>query len=157
MSFKKFLILSLTLHIVLFIDTTEVLTVRKQNSVSVLLEQKSTVSEKTLNKKTNKKQTQNKPSKKASSYSEDLVQFIQSQAVYPRAALALKQEGTVTISLTLNKKGIITYFELITPSKHNSLTAAAMKLAKNLKQYKPFPWSGIETKSFTIPIHYILN
>ncbi|MGH1467569.1 MAG: energy transducer TonB [Bdellovibrionales bacterium] len=128
--------------------------------VALFLEQKTPISEKALNNFPNTNQTNQtnqKPSKQANSYSDDLISFIQSQAVYPRAALALKQEGTVTISLTLNKRGTITYFELITPSKHNSLTSAALKLAKNLKQYKPLPWSEFETKSFIIPIHYILN
>lgn len=158
MSFLKFLFISLALHIVLFIDTTEVLTVEKTPPVSLLLEQENSLSEKTLNSNSNINQTKQKPFKRAkSSYSDELIKFIQAQAVYPKAALALKQEGSVTISLTLNKEGIITYFELITPSKYGSLTSAALKLAGNLKQYKPFPWIGIETKSFTIPIHYILN
>jgi TonB family protein len=82
---------------------------------------------------------------------------VQSKAVYPKSALSLKQEGTVTIKLTIAESGNVLGFKITKKSEFNSLNSAALKLAKKIQSFRPVPHGFSTKKTFTIPVNYILN
>ena len=157
MSFNKFLCLSFIIHSLMFTTVSSHLHAKKDLKTQLILNLQKTKSENRLSSFPNKKQTNGAFSKRSLSYTEGLIDFIQSRATYPRSAIHRKQEGTVLISLTLDRTGRVLNFKLLTASKYNSLNSAALKLARNIKQYKPFPNGSLAQQDFTIPVNYLLN
>lgn len=164
MSLKSFLVISLIAHSLLFIKLWEPGHKTDSKHVEIKLNTKTTLSEKTLTDrattKTNTIPTQSPNNQSQSndfSYYERLILFVQSKAVYPKSALSLRQEGTVVMQLTLSKDGSVLDFELTEKSEFSALNFAALKLAKKIKRYQPFPKELGSRRVFTIPVNYILN
>lgn len=170
MPFYKFLAFSLCLHSLIFIDLSGSLndfSLKKSSAVSLEFkktkENLNTFPNRNIKKTTPsriKNQTQNSKTstlQTSKSYINEFTKYIQTQAVYPKAALALKHEGTVVLHIKLNHSGSVIDYKILKASKHNSLNLASIKLAKNLPAYKPLPKSLRPSKDFTIPVHYIMN
>lgn len=156
MSLFKFLIFSLILHSLLFIKLSGTSPARETLATPLHLEPQVLTSEKNLNKETNTKPTKSHTPSSATNYPDQLINFIQAKAKYPKSALALKQEGVVVMNLTIDMAGAITDFKVLKPAKFSALTSAAVNLLKGITKFKPLPKELHPLKTFTVPIYYVL-
>lgn len=77
---------------------------------------------------------------------------------YPSRSLSLEQEGTVRLSVTIDREGKVQDIQVIDESEHSALTRAAKKGAKRASPFPPIPekMKG-DDFSFSLPVVFRLN
>ena len=91
-------------------------------------------------------------------YSNNIRQMIEKKKVYPRKAKRRKQQGTVTVSFSVNKAGIVSKLRIVKSSGSKTLDNAALLAIKQVGRFPAIP-VGIQKTflSYTIPISYRLR
>jgi TonB family protein len=88
-------------------------------------------------------------------YKRTLTELINSQKRYPNKALALQQEGVVTLRLVLAKNGTIKSVEVLEGSPYKSLAIASVNTIKTIHKFPALPKElKMDEYSVRIPIEY---
>lgn len=72
-------------------------------------------------------------------YVSDMLRKIRSNVTYPRAALQRKQEGSMRIAITVNRKGEVINMEWLEESKYDRLNRAAWEAVLAAAPFPPMP------------------
>ncbi len=92
------------------------------------------------------------------SYIQQIALKINQNRFYPTPAKRLKQEGTVVISFTINKRGEITNSSIKTPSTFPLLNNAALRTLGKCKNFDAIPQTlALNTLDLEIPLEYNLT
>ena len=77
---------------------------------------------------------------------------------YPKSSQRKNEQGTVRVTVTIDRKGRVTYSEVVAASEHQNLNKAALKAIKKASPYPEIP-SVItgENFTFTVPIVFALR
>lgn len=83
---------------------------------------------------------------------------ITSNLEYPRRAVRLNQEGTIRVSLTLNRDGSISDLTLVEETEHSLLNSAVLTGVEDSKPFDPISDSiATEQTTFEFPIGFYLQ
>lgn len=91
-------------------------------------------------------------------YLTQLITWTQSYAKYPRTALRRGREGTVRLTVTINRFGEVKRIDYEEKSRHDQLNEAAEQAIKDASPYPSLP-AGLEDREFqfTVPITFHLQ
>ena len=92
-------------------------------------------------------------------YYAQLAQWLERHKKYPTIARRRNQQGNVTIQFVMNKQGKLLRYELIKPSKHDSLNRATIKMLERASPMPAPPKELIGDKTelkYTIPVNFKL-
>lgn len=92
-------------------------------------------------------------------YFAQLAQWLERHKKYPTIARRRNQQGDVTIQFVMNKRGKLLRYELIKPSKHDSLNRATIKMLERASPMPVPPKELIGDKTelkYTIPVNFKL-
>ncbi len=90
-------------------------------------------------------------------YISQLTRWTQRFAKYPKRALRRNQEGTVQITVTVNRHGALTDVQLAEASKHEWLNDAAKEAVESASPFPPMPTDLVDDEfQFTVPVVFKL-
>ncbi|MGL1889386.1 MAG: TonB family protein [Reichenbachiella sp.] len=93
-----------------------------------------------------------------STYIQQIARKINLNRYYPAPAKRLKQQGTVVISFSLNKQGVITHSSIKSPSSFPLLNDAALKTLVKCNNFDPIPQTlALNVLDLEIPLEYNLT
>lgn len=90
-------------------------------------------------------------------YISQLTKWTQRFAKYPKRALRRNQEGTVQVTVTLNRNGALTDVQLAEESRHQWLNEAAKEAVESASPFPPMPAELVDDEfQFTMPVVFKL-
>ncbi len=90
-------------------------------------------------------------------YISQLTRWTQRFAKYPKRALRRNQEGTVQVTVTVNRHGSLTDVQLAEASRHEWLNDAAKDAVESASPFPPMPTDLVDDEfQFTVPVVFKL-
>jgi protein TonB len=88
----------------------------------------------------------------------DVVKLIAKKQVYPRAALSREIEGNAKVSITIDRAGHVTSYDVVQPTGHPELDEDIPKLVKRIDPL-PQPPSELADKdlTMTLPLNWVIQ
>lgn len=91
-------------------------------------------------------------------YRQELIEYLQREYYYPRAAMRRRQEGQVSVELMIEPSGRIAGMKLVEGSGHALLDESALSIMEKLRELPPMPsGAGSRPHPFTVPIQFKLD